>query len=154
MATHSSILASRIPWTEDPGELRSIGSQRVKLNWVTSISPAPELQCRVCCCVYTPLKRTMLWAMFWGKHVRCEGVHPERTWVLVPDTWQVEFWQPVSPHLPGSHFFCSSLKKIKQHLMPLSFYKNSKETWDKRWLRSIVFFFKVETFSLQSISIK
>ena len=30
MATHSSILAWRIPWTEDPGEPQSIGSQRVR----------------------------------------------------------------------------------------------------------------------------
>ena len=30
MATHSSILSWRIPWTEEPGRLPSIGSQRVK----------------------------------------------------------------------------------------------------------------------------
>ena len=29
MATHSSILAWRIPWTEEPGRLQSVGSQRV-----------------------------------------------------------------------------------------------------------------------------
>ena len=29
MATHSSILAWRIPWTEEPGRLQSMGSQRV-----------------------------------------------------------------------------------------------------------------------------
>ena len=29
-ATHSSILAWRIPWTEEPGGLQSIGSQRVR----------------------------------------------------------------------------------------------------------------------------
>ena len=29
MATHSSILAWRIPWTEKPGGLQSMGSQRV-----------------------------------------------------------------------------------------------------------------------------
>ena len=29
MANHSSILAWRIPWTEEPGGLQSIGSQRV-----------------------------------------------------------------------------------------------------------------------------
>ena len=29
MATHSSILAWRIPWTEEPGRLQPIGSQRV-----------------------------------------------------------------------------------------------------------------------------
>ena len=30
MATHSSVLAQKIPWTEDPGELQSTGSQRVR----------------------------------------------------------------------------------------------------------------------------
>ena len=29
MATHSSVLAQKILWTEDPGELQSTGSQRV-----------------------------------------------------------------------------------------------------------------------------
>ena len=29
MATHSSILAWKIPWTEEPGRLESLGSQRV-----------------------------------------------------------------------------------------------------------------------------
>ena len=29
MATHSSILAWKIPWTEEPGQLQSMGSQRV-----------------------------------------------------------------------------------------------------------------------------
>ena len=33
MATHSSILAWRIPWTEEPGGLSSIGSQRVRHDW-------------------------------------------------------------------------------------------------------------------------
>ena len=32
MATHCSILAWRIPWTEEPGGLQSIGSQRVGHN--------------------------------------------------------------------------------------------------------------------------
>ena len=31
MATHSSILAWRIPWTEEPGQLQSMGSQRAGL---------------------------------------------------------------------------------------------------------------------------
>ena len=33
MATHSSILAWRIPWTEEPGGLQFIGSQRVGHDW-------------------------------------------------------------------------------------------------------------------------
>ena len=32
MATHSSVLAWRIPWTEEPGGLQSLGSQRVGYN--------------------------------------------------------------------------------------------------------------------------
>ena len=30
MATHYSILAWRVPWTEEPGSLQSMGSQRVR----------------------------------------------------------------------------------------------------------------------------
>ena len=36
MATHSSILAWRIPWTEEPGRLQSMGSQRVRYDRVTN----------------------------------------------------------------------------------------------------------------------
>ena len=36
MATHSSILALRTPWTEEPGELQSMGFQRVGYNWATN----------------------------------------------------------------------------------------------------------------------
>jgi len=36
MATHSSILAWWIPWTEEPGRLQSMGSQRVGHNWATN----------------------------------------------------------------------------------------------------------------------
>ena len=32
MATHSSILAWRIPWTEEPAEVQSVGFQRVRLK--------------------------------------------------------------------------------------------------------------------------
>ena len=36
METHSSILAWRIPWTEKPGRLQSMGLQRVKHDWATN----------------------------------------------------------------------------------------------------------------------
>ena len=38
MATHSSILAWKIPWTEDPDRLQFMGSQRVGHNRMTSLS--------------------------------------------------------------------------------------------------------------------
>ena len=41
MATHSSTLAWKIPWTEEPGRLQSMGSQRVRHDWATSLSLSP-----------------------------------------------------------------------------------------------------------------
>ena len=41
MDTHSSILAWRIPWTEESGELQSMGSQRVRHNWGTNTIKSP-----------------------------------------------------------------------------------------------------------------
>ena len=35
MATHSSILAWRIPWTEEPSGLQSMGSQRVRYDFTS-----------------------------------------------------------------------------------------------------------------------
>ena len=44
MATHSSILAWRIPWTEEPGGLQSMGLQsRTWLKWLSSSSMNMEL---------------------------------------------------------------------------------------------------------------
>ena len=38
METHSSILAWRIPWTEEPNGLQSMGLQRLGHNWATNYS--------------------------------------------------------------------------------------------------------------------
>ena len=38
MATHSSTLAWKIPWTEEPSRLQSMGSRRVRHDWATSLS--------------------------------------------------------------------------------------------------------------------
>ena len=38
MAPHSRILAWKIPWTEEPGRLQSMGLQRAGHNWATSLS--------------------------------------------------------------------------------------------------------------------
>jgi len=37
MAIHSSTIAWKIPWTEEPGRLQSMGSQRVGHDWATSL---------------------------------------------------------------------------------------------------------------------
>ena len=38
MAPHSSTIAWKIPWTEEPGRLESMGSQRVRHNWAISLT--------------------------------------------------------------------------------------------------------------------
>ena len=40
MATHSSTLAWKLPWLEEPGRLSSMGSRRVGHNWATSLQPS------------------------------------------------------------------------------------------------------------------
>ena len=44
MATHSSILAWRILWTEEPGGLQSMGSQRVGYDWAHTRYPRDKIR--------------------------------------------------------------------------------------------------------------
>ena len=48
--THSSILAWKIPWMEEPGRLQSMGSQRVGHDWVTSLSHGTSGKEHACQC--------------------------------------------------------------------------------------------------------
>ena len=45
MAIHSSTLTGKIPWTEEPDRLQSMGSQRVGRDWVTSLSLSKGVAC-------------------------------------------------------------------------------------------------------------
>ena len=47
MATHSSILTWRIPWTEEPGGLQSTGSQRIRHDWAISQSVSLRVRCQI-----------------------------------------------------------------------------------------------------------
>ena len=42
MATHTSILAWEIPWTEEPGELKSMGSQKSLTRLSNSVCSCPH----------------------------------------------------------------------------------------------------------------
>ena len=70
MAPHSSTLAWKIPWTEDPGGLQSMESLRVRHDWVTSLSLlctgegyGNPLQCS---CLENPRNGGAWWAAFYG----------------------------------------------------------------------------------------
>ena len=43
MAIHSSTLAWKIPWTEEPGGLQSMGVTRIRHNLATKLPPPPEV---------------------------------------------------------------------------------------------------------------
>ena len=43
MAIHSSTIAWKIPWTEEPGRLQSMGSQRVGHNRATSLQTSTNM---------------------------------------------------------------------------------------------------------------
>ena len=73
MATHSSTLAWKIPWTEEPGGLQSMGSQRVgdtterlhfhfSLSWIGEGNGNP-LQCS---CLENPRDGGAWWAAIYG----------------------------------------------------------------------------------------
>ena len=57
MATHSSILAWRISWTEEPGGLQSIGSGRsqTRLSYLNSNNPAKSTLCTGCIHTESPV---------------------------------------------------------------------------------------------------
>ena len=78
MAPHSSTLAWKIPWTEEPDRLQSMGSLRVRHDWVTSFS----LSCTgegngnplQCSCLESPRDGGAWWAAVYG-------VAQSRTWL-------------------------------------------------------------------------
>ena len=80
MAPHSSTLAWKIPWTEEPGRLQSMGSLRVRHDWVTSLhfslscigeGNGNPLQCS---CLENPRDSGDWWAAVYG-------VAQSRTWL-------------------------------------------------------------------------
>ena len=72
MATHSSILAWEIPWTEEPGGLQSMGSQRVRQDLATK-----QQQCLFYHCLQ------------WGGRALYEGLKGEQSYA---QGYQAQTW--------------------------------------------------------------
>ena len=64
MASHSSILAWRIPWTEEPVGLQSVGLQRVRHDWATNTQGERRRKWGQGNEYIRPLK---VWALIWMK---------------------------------------------------------------------------------------
>ena len=61
MATHSSVLAWTIPWTEKPGRLQSMGSHRVGHDW-SNLTAAAAAAYQIRAIIYTPFPS---WTYVW-----------------------------------------------------------------------------------------
>ena len=107
MAAHSSTLAWKIPWTEEPGRLQSMWSRRVGHNWATSLScidwrrkwqPTPVFlpgesqgwSSLIGCCLWGPTESDTTEAMqqqqhsmFWASLVAQLAKNPSAMW----ETW-------------------------------------------------------------------
>ena len=72
MAPHSSTLAGKIPWTEEPGGLQSMGLWRVGHDWATSLSLFTFVHWRgkgnplQCSCLENPRDSGAWWAAIYG----------------------------------------------------------------------------------------
>ena len=71
MAPHSSTLAWKIPWMEEPGKLQSMGSLGVGHNWATSFTfhfhaLEKEMATHLCSCLKNPKDGGAWWAAVYG----------------------------------------------------------------------------------------
>ena len=68
MRIHSSTIAWKIPWTEEPGRPQSMGSERVRHDWATSLSRCFmkwERSLIICSSSYSQM------AQWWRIHLQC-----------------------------------------------------------------------------------
>ena len=99
MATHSSILAWKAPWTEEPGGLQSVGSQRVRHDWVTNT-------CIMLKVLYMfPYKYKVFTVFYsWNAYWICKLQKWERKLTWYPWGGKIPWrraWQPTAVFLPG-----------------------------------------------------
>ena len=72
MAPHSSTLAWKVPWMEEPGRLQSMGSLRVRHSWATSLSLFTFTHWKrkwhptQCSCLENPRDQGAWWAAVYG----------------------------------------------------------------------------------------
>ena len=143
MANHSSILAWRIPWTEEPGWLQFMALLRVRHDWVTNsfcFNGKPELQNKFKQRAYS------IWLLVQGATYPSLSTQAEEMRL---------YWQPVStkaftsfPAHCGEKIYCSTeARDSKRKRNPKS--KQQDVTW-KAGLESILTFMED---SVPSVSI-
>ena len=97
MATHSSTLAWKIPWTEEPGRLQSTGSQRVGHDWATSLSLSLVVQWLR---IWLPMQGTQVRFLVWEDSACCGAPRPVHLncWACVLQVLKPACLEPVLHH--------------------------------------------------------
>ena len=132
MATHSSTLAWKTPWMEEPGRLQSMGSQRVGHDWATWLSFS--LSCigegngnpLQCSCLENPRDGGAWWAAVYG-------VTQNWTWLKrlsSSSSSKSMLWQTLT---------ISTLQLRKQAQI-------AQQTWPEVWYKSRSFWFQIIRF--------
>ena len=125
LATHSSTLAWRIPWTEEPGRLQSMGSRRVRHDWATSfwlsllffsqLFVRPPQTAILSFCI----------SLSWGMSCSLSPVHNDiENEILAPCLWEAVLWGSqiiLSLSLCCKHGFCLHTLKILHNMITFCF---------------------------------
>ena len=103
LATYSSILAWKIPWTEEPGGLQSMGSQRVGHDWVSTHTHTLRS-------VLWPLKKSILYTpqkKEGGEHLNKGGRIVLLSTLLRPGLWRTvsSYWSRICREKEPRRFF-------------------------------------------------
>ena len=106
MAPHSSTLAWKIPWAEEPGRLQSMGSQRVGHDWATSLSFFTFMHWRrkwqppQCSCLENPRDGGAWWAAIYG--VAQSWTPLKRLCSLAVPFWASADWEQEEKGMTGN----------------------------------------------------
>ena len=136
MASHSSTLAWKIPWTEEPGRLQSMGSLRVGHDWATSLwlftfthwrrkwQPTPvflpgESQGRGACWAAIYGVAQSQTRLKWFSSSSSSSVHHVKCWVGWSTSWNQDSWGNISNlrYADDTTLMAESEKELKSLLM-------------------------------------
>ena len=126
MASHSSTLAWKIPWTEEPGGLQSMGSRRVGHDWVTSLSlftfligegNGNPLQCS---CLENPRDGGAWWSAIYGV---------VQSWTRLKRLSSSSSSITIQRNVLLKKISVKDLREFIQHLLCASYWVNSHEMW-------------------------
>ena len=105
MATHSSIIIWRIPWTEEPGRLESMGLQRVGHDWAESVSSFLPVKINIdkgLNIFFLPLSGIFSIAPGMNIPDNFED-HWPRLWMILLINWIEEWFQKCQKGLPAQN---------------------------------------------------